>query len=338
MRRKPFASLGTYVIRKVVKLASLLMAVSVLSFALLSFSPIDPIRSYIGAELTTVSPEQQENIAEYWGLNKSKTEQFLHWASAVVQGDLGTSMIYRAPVKEVIAERFFASLLLMAVAWVMSGLIGFLLGMIAGIKKGSWLDRLIKLYCYTLQSTPTFWLGLLLLMLFAVWLGWFPIGLSGPAGMIQEDITWLERLKHLFLPALTLSLVGVANVALHTRQKTVDIFESEFIRYARARGERDVSIAWNHGIRNIALPAVSVHFASFGELFTGSVLAEQIFSYPGLGQATVQAGLLGDVPLLLGIVLFTAVFVFIGNTVADVLYRIIDPRLRKEDAVHERME
>src|SRR5699024_2446832 len=224
---------------------------------------------------------------------------------------------------------FKASFLLLAIGWLASGLIGFVLGIFAGANKGTWLDRVIKFYCYTLQSTPTFWLGMLLLMLFAVWLGWFPVGLGGPAGFIQEDVTFVDRMRHLFLPALTLSLAGVANVALHTREKTIDILESEFIRYSRARGEKGFPLIWKHGVRNIALPAVSLHFASFGGLFTGSVIAEQVFSYPGLGQATVQAGLAVDIPLLLGIVLFTTVFVFIGNTIADALYKLIDPRLRK---------
>jgi len=326
-----YKQVGSYVILKIVKLISLLIAVSVLSFTLLSFSPIDPIQSYIGADITRVGPEQRENIEEYWGLDQSKPQQFLNWGQAVLSGDLGESMLYRAPVSTVIAERFFASLVLMVAAWVISGLFGFILGILAGMNKGTWIDRMVKLYCYVLQSTPAFWLGLLLLMVFAVWLGWFPVGLGTPAGILAEDVSLMERIRHLILPALTLSIVGVANVALHTRQRLVDVLESDFIIYARSKGERGFSLLWRHGLRNISLPAISIHFASFGELFTGAVLAEQVFSYPGLGQAVVQAGLGGDVPLLLGIVLFTTIFVFVGNTIADLLYKVIDPRMRKGD-------
>nr|WP_246050137.1 ABC transporter permease [Aquibacillus sediminis] len=303
---------------------------SLLSFILISNSPIDPVRSYIGADMMLVSPEQRQQIAEYWGLNESKTSQFFHWVKAVSQGDLGTSLLYRVPVTDVIAERFLASLALMAVAWGLSGLFGFILGSIAGMKQGSWLDRFIKGYCFILASTPTFWLGLVALMAFSVWLGWFPIGLGSPAGMLAEDVTLFDRLKHLVLPALTLSIVGVANVALHTRQKLVEVLNSDYVRFAKAKGEKGFSLYWRHGLRNISLPAISLQFASFGELFGGAVLAEQVFSYPGLGQAIVQAGLEGDVPLLLGIVLFSALFVFIGNLLADVFYRIIDPRIRAE--------
>lgn len=324
------AKKGTlFIVKNTLKLASLLVAVSIISFTLVSHSPVDPIQSYIGADMTSVSPEQRENIAAYWGLNDTNTTRFFHWAKAVLHGNLGTSLTFRIPVTDVIAERFFASLALMGLAWAISGILGYLLGIIAGMRKGTWADTAIKGLCFTIASTPAFWLGLLLLMCFSVWLGWFPIGLATPSGILNEDVTIYERIRHLFLPALTLSIVGVSNVALHTRQKLIDVLDSEFIRFAKAKGERSLSLLWRHGIRNISLPAISLHFASFGELFGGAVLAEQVFSYPGLGQAVVQAGLGGDVPLLLGIVLFSTLFVFVGNLIADLLYQVIDPRVRR---------
>lgn len=322
-------SISLWIVKHVFKLILLLLAVSLLSFALISYSPIDPVQAYVGADMTRVSPEQRANIAEYWGLNESKTEQFLAWGKSFLRGEWGTSLIYRTPVADVIAERFQSSLALMGVSWLLAGVIGFWLGIVAGMRQGTWLDKMIQAYCFMLASTPAFWLGLLLLTLFSVWLGWFPVGLSTPAGMTAENVTLVERLRHLFLPALTLSIVGVANVALHTRQKLVEILDSEFIRFAKAKGEHGLRLLWRHGLRNVSLPAVSLHFASFGEIFGGAVLAEQVFSYPGLGQAVVQAGLGGDVPLLLGIVLLSTLFVFIGNMLADLLYKVIDPRMRK---------
>ncbi|WP_197046669.1 ABC transporter permease [Oceanobacillus salinisoli] len=318
-----------YFLSKLLKLVTLLIAVSIISFSLMNISPIDPVQSYVGADMTRVSPEQREEIAEYWGLDEPKAGQFINWGKAVLQGDLGTSLLYRAPVKEVIAERFLASLTLMGLAWVLSGLIGFLLGVLAAMKQGTWLDRFIRGYCYVLASTPGFWLGLLLLMIFSVWLGWFPVGLGTPAGVLAGDVSIMDKLRHLFLPVLTLSVVGIANIALHTRQKLIDVLESEYIRYAKATGERGISLIYRHGLRNISLPAISLHFASFGEIFGGAVLAEQVFSYPGLGQAVVDAGLGGDVPLLLGIVLISTIFVFTGNVIADVLYKVVDPRIRR---------
>jgi len=144
------------------------------------------------------------------------------------------------------------------------------------------------------------------------------------------EATLLQRIHHLILPAITLSLVGIAQITLHTREKTVEAMHSDYALFARAQGENDLGIAFRHALRNVAIPAVTLQFASLGELFGGAVLAEQVFSYPGLGRATVEAGYRGDVPLLLGIVLFSATFVFIGNTVADLIYMIVDPRMRKK--------
>jgi peptide/nickel transport system permease protein len=319
----------SFIGRKIIRLLSLLFAISVITFILISQSPIDPIQAYIGADMMRVGPEQREKIAENWGLNEPPAEQFYRWGSSVIQGDLGTSMIYRRPVTDIIREKFLHSLALMIIAWLLSGIIGFTLGIVAAMKKGKWADKIIKWYCYTLAATPTFWMGLLLLMIFAVWLEWFPIGMGVPAGVLTENVTFADTVSHIILPALTLSIVGVANVALHTRQKLIDVLSSEYILFAKARGEKGFTLIWRHAIRNISLPAITLHFAGFSELFGGAVLAEQVFSYPGLGQATVEAGLRGDVPLLLGLVIFSTLFVFAGNLLADLISFIVDPRMKE---------
>ncbi len=326
-------SLFKFIIGKSIRIISLLAALCLLSFVLVSHSPVDPVQAYVGADMAKVSPEQRVKIAEHWGLDKSPAERFVLWGKSLLQGDMGTSMIYRAPVAEVIKERFQASLALMGIAWVLSGILGFLMGIAAAMLRGSWLDRLIKWYCLTLASTPTFWLGLLLLIVFSVWLGWFPVGMGVPAGVLKENVTIANRLNHIILPALTLSIIGVANIALHTRQKLIDVLESDYILFARAKGESGLKLLWRHGLRNIALPAITLQFASLSELFGGSVLAEQVFSYPGLGQATVQAGLRGDLPLLLGLVLFSAIFVFTGNLIADIIYKLVDPRIKEGNVI-----
>ena len=148
-------------------------------------------------------------------------------------------------------------------------------------------------------------------------------------GVAAEDVTLLQRIHHLILPALTLSFLSFANVALHTREKLVDVLESDYVLFAKARGESRWSILKNHGFRNIMLPAVTMQFGSFSELFGGSVLAENVFSYPGLGAAASAAGMGSDVPLLLGITLFSALFVFTGNMLANIIYGIVDPQIRE---------
>ena len=242
---------------------------------------------------------------------------------------MGTSLIYRIPVIDVIKEKFIASLALMLVSWTLSGLMGFILGVIAGFKKDTIIDKAIKVYCYILQSAPTFWIALLVLMVFSIYLGWFPSGLGVPIGAVSNDVTFWDWLHRLILPAFTLSIVGVAQITLYTRDKLIGVMSSDYFLFAKARGEKSWSLIKRHGIRNILLPAITLQFLSFSELFGGAVLVEQIFTYPGIGQAAVSAGLKSDVPLLLGIVLFSAIFVYVGNLIADLIYNFVDPRIRE---------
>ncbi|ADU61317.1 MAG: ABC transporter permease [Pseudodesulfovibrio sp.] len=321
-------SIARFLAAKLARLTLLLSAVAVLSFVLVSFSPVDPIDAYLGPSILKVSPEQRERIAERWGLDRPATERLARWAGQLARGNFGESTIFNEPVLSVIGKRFAASFWLMLLAWSFSGVLGFALGLVAGAREGSRVDRAIRLYAYTMASTPTFWVGMVLLTFFSVQLGWTPVCCAGPVGMDPADVPLLTRLHHLLLPAVTLSLIGVAQIALHTREKTIEAMHSDYVLFARAQGDTTRGIVLRHALRNVMLPAVTLQFASLGELFGGAVLAEQVFSYPGLGRATVEAGYRGDVPLLLGIVLFSAVFVFVGNMIADLLYLVVDPRMR----------
>ncbi|MBQ8508179.1 MAG: ABC transporter permease [Clostridia bacterium] len=312
-----------------IKIISLLLAVSVIAFALVSLSPVDPVQQYILGLGAAVSPEQRLEIEEYWGVNEPPVERYFSWLGELLKGNMGQSSLYRRPVKDIIGERFLNSLALMLCAWLLSGVIGFALGCVMGMYQDKWPDRLIKKICYLLSSVPTFWLGLVFLLVFSVWLKWFPIGFSSPIGVQSADVTIWQRLHHLALPAFTLSLMSFANIALHTRQKLIDVLNSEYVLFARARGEGRWTILRRHGLRNILLPALTLQFASFAELFGGSVMAENVFSYPGLGSAVAAAGLNGDVPLLLGVTLFSALFVCVGNMIANLLYGVIDPQIRE---------
>ena len=317
-------------IENILKMVLLLFAVSIIAFALVNFSPVDPVQQYV-IGVGGVSPEQRLQLEEYWGVNDPPVERYMNWLSALMHGDFGTSLLYRRPVIDIIGERFVNSFALMLCAWLFSGIIGFILGCVMGMKKDGIADRMIKKICYILSSVPTFWLGLIFLLVFAVELKWFPLGFSTPIGMLDEDVTIWQRLHHLFLPALTLSLMSFANIALHTRQKLIDVLESEYVLFARARGESEFSILRRHVLRNIILPAITLQFASFAELFGGSVIAENVFSYPGLGSAVAAAGLNSDVPLLLGITLFSTLFVAVGNMIANTLYGVIDPQIREAE-------
>lgn len=316
--------------KNLVRIILLMFAVSIVTFALVAASPIDPLQANIGqAALGTMSETQKEKLESYWGVGTPPVERYINWAKDAVKGDLGDSLLYRQPVTTVIGVKLANSLFLMGLAWVISGLLGFILGVVSGVFRGRLPDKIIKGYSLVIASTPAFWIALLLLIIFGVWLKILPIGLSVPIGVESSGVTFLDRLQHAILPAAALSITGISNITLHTREKMIDIMESDYVLFARARGENLRSIVFRHGIRNVLLPGLTLQFASISEIIGGSVLVEQVFSYPGLGQAAVAAGTGSDVPLLLGITLVTALIVFLGNFIANFLYGVIDPRIRR---------
>ena len=314
-----------------------MLVTSVVVFVLINISPIDPVQMNVGqAAYINMSPEKKAQLAEYWGANTPVWESYINWFSDAIQGDMGTSLRFNAPVADVVAVRFLNTLALMFFAWVISGVLGFFLGLVAAVKRGSLIDKIIKGYCLTLAATPAFWLGLVFLIVFAVSFGWFPVGFSVPIGVPASEVTFLDALHHMVLPAVTLSVIGVANIALHTREKAIDTMESEYIQFAQARGLSKWQAMRQHGLRNLLMPAITLQFASIAELFGGSVLVEQVFTYPGLGGAAVTAGLGGDVALLAAIALASAALVFAGNLTANILYGVIDPRIRRSAGTNKK--
>ena len=279
-----------YLARHIVRFALLMLAVGLVVFALVSMSPIDPVQANVGqAAYVNMSEAKRAQLASYWGGDVPFWERFANWAGALLQGDMGTSLRFNAPVSEVIAHRAANSLALMGIAWLLSGVLGFALGVAAGARRGGALDRVVRSYCFLLASTPTFWLGLLILMVFAVQLGWFPIGFSVPIGVSAADVTLADAVHHLVLPALTLSVTGVANIALHTREKVVDVLESDYVRFARARGESELSVIVHHGLRAAGShAAVCVHLRDLWRVGAGR--AGVFLSRPGAGGCDRRVG------------------------------------------------
>ncbi len=314
---------------KLVRFIILIIAVAIFSFVLLDLSPIDPVNAYLNG--AAVSEAQRQILEQYFGTNVPLTTKIWHWLLDLFQGNLGTSLIFRAPVMDIIIQKFMASFVLMAISWILSGVLGFILGVLAGKNKGSLIDKAVKVYCYAIQSAPSFWVGMLILMVFSVYLGWFPIGFGVPIGVKSTDATFMEWAARLVLPSLTLSLVGLAPISMYTRNELIQVLSSDYVLFAKSRGEKGWDLVKNHGIRNILLPAITLQFLSFSELFGGAVMVEQVFSYPGIGQTAVAAGLQNDVPLFLGIVVVSAIFVFVGNLLADISYYLIDPRIKESE-------
>lgn len=318
-----------FIAKRFIRMLVLLVLISVCAFGIVVNSPVDALQAHLGSAVTIMSPEQRQKVIESLDLDKPPAERYKKWAVNMLQGDFGHSTIYDRPVSEMIAERFKAPFFLMAIAWCLSGILGLGLGILAAVNEGNWIDRIIRLYCMVLASSPKFWLGLLFLMFFAGYLRWFPIGLTIPIGEAGNSVSILTRVHHMILPGITLSLVSLADITMHTRIKLIEVLQSDFILFAKANGKTMKDIVLKHGLRNILLPAITLQFLAFSELFGGAVFIEQIFSYPGLAGLVQEAAIKGDMALLLGIVLISAVWIFVGNLIADILYVLIDPRIKE---------
>ncbi len=318
-----------YILKNGIRMVLLIIAISIAAFFLMTISPIDPLQTNIGqTALGIMSQEQIEQLQNYWGTNKNVVERYLEWIKDFISGNMGISLLYRQPVYDVIVQRLLNSIWILLASWLLSGILGVTFGIIAGIKEGSILDSIIKDIAILFSSTPIFWFALIVLMIFAVWLKWFPIGFSVPIGVMVENVSLFDKIHHAILPTFVLSVAGMPNIILHTRERMISVLKSDYILFAKALGKTKKQIVWQHGLRNVVLPAITLQFASISEIFSGSILAEQVFSYPGLGQIAVTAGLGGDMPLLLAVVVICACFVCGGNFLADIIYHIIDPRIQ----------
>lgn len=318
-----------FLIIKLIRMIALLLGMALLIYVLAYYSPIDPVQAYLGSD-SNATPEQVENLKQQWGLNEPMIKQFLSWLSSLLRGDFGTSRLYRQPVLDIISVAFKNSLILMLVSWSISGVIGYILGVIAAFRRDKFIDQFIRFYSYVLESVPSNIMGLILLIIFGVGLKIFPVGLSTPIGILSEEVTLLQRIHHFILPCLTLTFLGVASTTLHTRRQVIEVLNSEYVMFAKARGENKWEIFKYHIFKNSLSSAIILKFAGFSELFGGSALAENVFAYYGLGSVMTQAGLKGDLPLLLGAAVFSSMFVFVGNQIADFLSIILNPKMRNQ--------
>lgn len=315
------------VLSTVLRMILLLFATTALAFFLVEQSPVDYVDSYVGVG-DAVSSEQREEIREQLGLNDPPLTRYLRWLQGALQLEFGQSLLYRKPVIDVVSERCFNSFLLMLTAWSLSGVIGLSVGIVMGMNPEGFFSRLLHTLCLVVASTPTFFVAIVMIMVFSVHLSLFPIGFSAPIGVLAEEVTLWQKLHHLVLPALTLSMTSSCSVALHTRETAKKVMESEYILFATSRNLPKRVIVFRHALKNILPPSLTLQFASVSELFGGSVLAETAFSYGGLGSTMVDAGLKGDNSLLLGLTFFSALFVFTGNLTANLLGQWMDPRTR----------
>lgn len=305
----------------------LVVATIVVNFAIIHLAPGDPVTMMVGEG--AVSADQMDALRKSLGLDQPLYVQFFSYLKSVLQGDLGTSYVYHQPVIEIIASRIPATLLLMGTTYVISTILGIVFGIVAALRPSSAQDRILMTVAILGYSVPTFWLGFLALMVFAVELGWAPI-----SGMVDSGLAagsweyWLSVLRHLVLPAAVLSLFYTGLIARLMRTSMLNSLRGDFIVTARAMGLSRWRVILRHAVPNAITPIVTVLGLQIGLMLSGAVLTETVFGWPGLGVLTVQAVAQRDYPLLLGMFLLTSVMVIIANVLTDLVYLAINPRLR----------
>jgi len=327
-----------YALRRIALLLPLLLGVALAAFALLHLLPGDPAVILLGEN---ASPTAVAELRQRLGLDAPLTVQLFRYLSRLTRGDLGDSFFQSEPVAESVFSRLPATIELAATAFLFSVVLGVGLGVVSALRPLSLVDRASALLSQLGVSLPVFWLGILLMFCFAVRWNWLPaLGRGAPLGAALAAAAsghpevLLDSLRHLVLPALTLGLNGAAVLSRLTRASMLDVLRQDFLRAARARGLGPGRVIGMHALRSALLPVVSVMGVRFGTLLGGAVLTEIIFGWPGLGQLAVTAISQRDLPLVSGVVLVFAFLFALVTLAVDLLYGILDPRIRWEPMTH----
>ena len=304
--------MAAYLARRLIGSVLILIGVSFITFFLLYVLPADPVRQIAGRSAT---PETVASIRQHLGLDQPFIVQYGRYLGALVQGDLGRSYLQRTEVAELIWSRLPATLLLMVAAIFSELLIGLTLGVTAALYRGRPLDQVLMVGSFVAVSAPQFVVSLLLLYVFAVKLGWFPIGGYG-------------TFAHLMLPALTLGLLGSGWYSRMMRSSMIDVLHADFIRTARAKGLTRRRVILRHALPNAILPIIAMIGIDIGVFMGGIVVVESVFGWPGIGQLAWQAIQRVDIPIIMGVTLVAATAIVLGNLLADIITPMIDPRIK----------
>jgi len=310
----------SYALRRAGATAVTLAAASAIIFAFIHLTPGDPIYVMLGDSAT---PDQVETVRHTLGLDQPILVQYAAWVGAVLQGNLGHSIFYDAPILSVIADHAETSILLASLTMVWVLLIGVPIGMVTAMRHGSWLDQGLSGLAMLLASVPTFWVGLYMILIFAAWLGWLPS--SGFPSLLDEG--GLANLRYLILPSITLAAPNAALILRLTRASMLDVSREDYVRTARAKGIRPWRVVTRHIFRNALLAVVSAFGFTFAALISEAVVTETVFALPGIGRLVVQSILQRDYPVIQGVVLVIVVLYLLVNFLVDISYRLLDPRV-----------
>ncbi len=312
-----------FVLKRLLLAIPTLLGVTILTFILLHLAPGNLAQTLAGEN---AAPAQVARITHELGLDRPLYVQYEMWLGKLVRGDLGFSYRRQAPVLSLIGERIGRTLLLMGGALFLSIVIAVPLGVYQAVRRNTFFDRVASALVFVAWSMPTFWFGTILIVVFAVQLRWSPVG--GMQTIDTAAFDWPSRLAHLILPAVTLAIVSVGGWSRYIRGSMVEQLQEDYARTATAKGLPATAVLFRHTLRNALIPFITLLGGTIPALFGGAIITEQIFAYPGMGQLFWQSATDRDYFTLLGMTVITAVLVIFGNLLADVLYGVVDPRVR----------
>ena len=315
--------MGRFVLRRLLQALPLLVAISAVSFTILKLTPGGPLAAYEGNPQFT--DEDRARLEHAFGLDQPIPLQYVSWLGQFIRGDWGYSFASHQPVLTLIGERLPNTIYLMGTVFVTVLLLAIPIGVVAAVKQYSWFDHLVTGSTFAFLSTPTFWLGLLLIIVFGLQLRLFPIGGIDTPG---QPLNIFDRLRHLVLPVATIALVQLGSHVRYLRASMLETITQDYMRTARSKGLGERVVVLRHALKNAAIPFVTVVALDVPELFAGALVTEQIFGWPGMGRLFWDAATRFDYPVLMGILTVSSGLIVLANLLADVVYGYLDPRIR----------
>jgi peptide/nickel transport system permease protein len=314
----------TYIIRRLIQSVFVLIIVTLLVFLTMHILPGDPILIFISSgELKQTSLQEIEALRHQFGLDKPLMRQYIDWFAGVVRGDFGISIVQREPVMKEIARRLPITFQLSLIALIISTIIGIPAGVVCAVRRGKWVDTLVTILANAGITIPVFWLGIMLIYLFALKLGWLPV-----QGYTSPFTDFGKSVKQMIMPVFCLSIFSISSITRQTRSSMLEVMRQDYIRTAWAKGLKERLVIMKHGIKNGLIPIVTLLGMSFSFIVGGSVLIENVFNIPGMSRLVVNAVFVQDYPVVQGFVLIIAVVVLVTNLIVDISYGWLDPRIR----------
>ena len=314
-----------FIVRRVIIALPTLLGISLVLFTIISLAPGDPFGQI--ALNPSVPSELRETLSKQLGLDQPVPIRYLKWLWALLQGDWGVSFVNRVEVADLIRQRLPTTLFVLGAAYIVAVLIAIPVGIISAVKQYSWLDNVATTASFLGYSLPTFFTGLIFILIFSIKLGWLPFIYS--SNIEATGLLWVWRMaKQAAMPVMVLALFEAAELVRYVRSSVLDVIHLDYVRTARAKGLSEQAVTLRHAVRNALIPVVTIMAIQIPSIFTGAVITEQIFRIPGIGSLLITSLNSKDTPVLMGIVFTYAILVVLFTLIADVLYGVLDPRIK----------